>query len=294
MLSNNTKIGLVTVLYNSIEVLEDFFQSLYNQSYKNYILYIIDNSPNDDTLNEAIKLSNKFNINSIFINNNDNLGVAKGNNQGIEKALQNGCEYVLLLNNDIVFNKSTVENLITYTLINNIDIIVPKIYYHNTNKLWMAGGYISNIKGTTPHRGEFEEDKGQYENIEEINYAPTCFMLISKKVFERVGLMDEKYFVYYDDSDFIYRTNKEGFKIVYFPNATVYHKVSISTGGSESLFSIYYVNRNRLYFIRKNFSFMYKNISLFYFFFTRFIKYFSFNKEQRKTLLKGIFDSFKM
>ena len=294
MLNNKPKIGLITVLYNSKEVLKDFFQSLANQTYKNYILYVIDNSPNDNTLNEAIKLSDKFNINSIFINNNDNFGVAKGNNQGIEQALQDECEYILLLNNDIVFNQNTIENLVDYTVKNDISIIVPKIYYHNTNKLWMAGGYISKFKGTSPHRGDLEEDIGQYENIEAVEYTPTCFMLINKKVFDKVGLMDEKYFVYYDDSDFIYRANIQGFKIIYFPKAIVYHKVSVSTGGSESLFSIYYVNRNRLYFIRKNFSFMYKNISLSYFFFTRFIKYFSFNKEQRKTLIKGILDSFKL
>jgi GT2 family glycosyltransferase len=294
VLTNKPKIGLVTVLYNSVEVLEGFFQSLNNQTYKNYILYVIDNSPNDDALNEAIKLSDNFGINSIFINNNDNFGVAKGNNQGIEQALKDECEYILLLNNDIEFNQNTIEDLVNYTVKNDISIIVPKTYYYNTNKLWMAGGYISKVKGTTPHRGDLEVDIGQYENIEEINYAPTCFMLLDKKVFEKVGLMDEKYFVYYDDSDFLYRSNKQGFKIVYFPKAIVYHKVSISTGGSESLFSIYYVNRNRVYFIRKNFSFIYKNISLCYFFFTRFIKYFSFNKEQRKTLIKGISDSFKM
>ena len=77
-MNKRPKIGLVTVLYNGIEVLEDFFVSLNNQTYKNFTLYVIDNSPDDNTLNEAIKLSNKFNIDSVFINNNDNCGVAKG------------------------------------------------------------------------------------------------------------------------------------------------------------------------------------------------------------------------
>ena len=190
-MNKRPKIGLVTVLYNGIEVLEDFFVSLNNQTYKNFTLYVIDNSPDDNTLNEAIKLSNKFNIDSVFINNNDNCGVAKGNNQGIEKILENDCEYVLLLNNDIEFSQNTIEDLVNYSVENDISIIVPKIYYHNTNKIWMAGGYISNFRGTTPHRGELEEDQGQYENIEYINYAPTCFMLLNKKVFNEVGLMDE-------------------------------------------------------------------------------------------------------
>lgn len=293
-MNKRPQIGLVTVLYNGIEVLEDFFVSLNNQTYKNFTLYVIDNSPDDNTLNEAIKLSNKFNIDSVFINNNDNCGVAKGNNQGIKKILENDCEYVLLLNNDIEFSENTIEDLVNYSVENDISIIVPKIYYHNTNKIWMAGGYISNLRGTTPHRGELEEDQGQYENIEYINYAPTCFMLLNKKVFKEVGLMDEKYFVYYDDSDFIYRANKQGYKILYFPKAIVSHKVSISTGGSESLFSIYYATRNRIYFIKKNFSLIYKFIALSYFFFSRIAKYFIYNKEQKKTLIKAVVDSFKL
>ena len=294
MLTNEPKIGLVTVLYNSIEVLEDFFQSLGNQSYKNFILYVIDNSPNDEVINEAMRLSDKFSINSVFINNNANLGVAKGNNQGIQESLKNDCDYVLLLNNDIEFSKNTIKDLVDYTVTNDESIIVPKIHYHNTNIIWTAGGCISKLKGTSPHRGELEVDVGQYENIEYVNYAPTCFMMINKKVFEKVGLMDEKYFVYYDDSDFIYRTNENGYKIVYFPKAVVGHKVSVSTGGSESLFFIYYVTRNRIYFIRKNLPFIYKLISLPYFFFTRMVKYKSYNQEQRKTLIKAIKDSFKL
>ena len=294
MLTNEPKIGLVTVLYNSIEVLEDFFQSLGNQSYKNFILYVIDNSPNDEVINEAMRLSDKFSINSVFINNNANLGVAKGNNQGIQESLKNDCDYVLLLNNDIEFSKNTIKDLVDYTVTNDESIIVPKIHYHNTNIIWTAGGCISKLKGTSPHRGELEVDVGQYENIEYVNYAPTCFMMINKKVFEKVGLMDEKYFVYYDDSDFIYRTNENGYKIVYFPKAVVGHKVSVSTGGSESLFFIYYVTRNRIYFIRKNLPFIYKLISLPYFFLTRMVKYKSYNQEQRKTLIKAIKDSFKL
>ena len=93
-MNNNSKIGLVTVLYNSVEVLEGFFQSLSKQTFKNFILYVIDNSPNDDALNEAKRLATIYNVPSEFINNNANLGVAKGNNQGIELSLKNNCDYV--------------------------------------------------------------------------------------------------------------------------------------------------------------------------------------------------------
>jgi len=285
---NEPKIGLVTVLYNGIEVLEGFFESLGKQTYKNYILYVIDNSPDDIALNEAKRLSSEFKINSVFINNNNNFGVAKGNNQGIKQGLEDECEYVLLLNNDIEFNETTIKDMVVYAEENSEKIIVPKIYYYGTNKLWMAGGHISKLKGITPHRGYEEEDVGQYNKIEYVEYAPTCFMLIHKDVFSKVGFMDESYFVYYDDSDFIWRTNKKGFKVLYYPKVAIEHKVSFSTGGDESLFSIYYLTRNRIYFIRKNFSNVYQVISLGYFFLTRIFRYFLFDNEQKKTLIEAI------
>lgn len=282
------KIGLVTVLYNGIEVLEGFFQSLATQTYKNYTLYVIDNSPDDIALDEAKRLSKLYNIESVFINNNDNLGVAKGNNQGIEKALNDECEFVLLLNNDIEFSETTIKGMLHHAVQNHENIIVPKIYYYGTNKIWMAGGYISKLKGISPHRGDGEEDTRQYDNIEYINYAPTCFMLIHQEVFKNIGLMDEEYFVYYDDTDFVYRANEKGYKIVYYPAETVEHKVSFSTGGGESLFSIYYGNRNRVIFIKNNFSFFYKVISLSFFYLSRVFKFISYNKDKREALIKAL------
>ncbi|MCT7552715.1 glycosyltransferase family 2 protein [Aliarcobacter butzleri] len=288
------KIGLVTVLYNGIEVLEGFFESLAKQTYKNYVLYVIDNSPNEDTLNEAKRLSENYLIPSEFIYNNANLGVAKGNNQGIELSLESGCDFVLLLNNDIEFGKDTIKNMVIYAVDNNEKIIIPKIYYYKTNIIWMAGGYVSKIKALTPHRGYKEKDIGQYDNIEYIKYATTCFMLINKEVFNNVGLMDEKYFVYYDDTDFIWRAYEEGYKILYYPKVCIEHRVSFSTGGEKSSFSIYYTNRNRVYFIRKNFPFFYQLASLSYFFATRIINIFIYSKDERKHMIKGFFDGWKL
>lgn len=286
------KIGLVTVLYHGVEVLEGFFESLNKQTYKNYILYVIDNSADDIALDEAKKLSQLYNMNTVFINNNENFGVAKGNNQGIESSLDDNCDYVLLLNNDIEFKENTIKNMVHYAEEKNEKVIVPKIYYYGTNTLWMAGGYISKLKGISPHRGDGEEDIGQYDDKEYINYAPTCFMLIKKDVFDDVGLMDERYFVYYDDTDFIWRANEKGYNIVYYPLSTVNHKVSFSTGGSESLFSIYYGTRNRIIFIKKNFK--NKIIALSYFYLTRIIKYIVYSKEQNKTMIKAIIEANNM
>src|SRR6218665_1909533 len=247
-------IGLVTVLYNSDDVLDAFFKSLSEQSFADYHLYMIDNSVSESSTQLIKELTDKYAIkNYDHIKNENNEGVAKGNNQGIEKALKDGSEYVLLLNNDIEFDqKNLLGGLYTHANQNEEKIIIPKIFYSGTNKIWMAGGTMLESRGCGIHIGDGVEDGGQYDKQAYFTYAPTCFMLIRKDVFEKTGVMDEKYFVYYDDTDFVYRALKKGFKILYLPEFVIQHRVAYSTGGGESLFSIYYWNRNRMYFILKN------------------------------------------
>lgn len=287
----SARIGLVTVLYNSEEVLPDFFQSLANQTFKDWWLYVIDNSPNENALKTAERLAMHHGIQNItLIYNNANLGVARGNNQGIVLSREQGCEYTLLLNNDISFDADTIANMVAHADDKSEALVVPKIYYAGSNRLWMAGGDISIFRGMTSHRGDGELDHGQYDKSEYIGYAPTCFMLIRNVVFDSVGTMDERYFVYFDDTDFVYRALRHGFRLHYFPQATVQHKVSFSTGGEESPFSVYYMNRNRAYFIAKNFNFPFKQMALFFFYTTRFVRYLQFTGVKRSNLVLAIKD----
>jgi GT2 family glycosyltransferase len=290
------KLGLVTVLYNSDDVLEDFFKSLSIQLYKNYHLYIIDNSPSAGTDELITRLTEKYQIPAYtHIKNPDNLGVAKGNNQGIKLALENHLDYVLLLNNDINIKQAfLLGKLFDCAVSRDEDIVIPKILYYGTRKIWLAGGEFIHYKGTSRTIGDKDEDGVKYNIAGYTNYAPTCFMLISRKVFEKVGLMDEKYFVYYDDDDFILRATRRSFKIYYLPLLEVFHKVSFSTGGSESLFSIYYLNRNRIYYINKNYTFPLKQIALCYAVLTKGIRYLMYNKAKKQQLLKAFKQGFAM
>ncbi|HEY0924872.1 glycosyltransferase family 2 protein [Rheinheimera pacifica] len=250
--NQSPKVGLVTVLYNGKEVLEGFFESLASQTYQNYKLYVIDNSPDDETLDLAIQLADKYNVPAEFVNNNANLGVAKGNNQGIELSLFSGCEYVLLLNNDIDFKENVIEEILRNAVERDASIVVPKIYYAGTNKIWQAGGGISRLTGIGYHVGEGHEDKGQFDVIRHYENSSTCFALIHESVFDKVGFMDEDYFVYYDDTDFFYRCFKRNIKICYIPTITINHRVSFSSGGADSPFSLRYGTRNLVIFFRKN------------------------------------------
>ena len=148
--------------------------------------------------------------------------------------------------------------------------------------------------GTVYHIGIGDDDGPLYSKPAYFDYAPTCFMLIDNKVFKSIGLMDEKYFVYYDDTDFVYRAIRHGYRIFFLPSLHVLHKVSSSTGGEESLFSIYYSTRNRIYFLRKNFNNLQKIPPMFFTLVTRGIRYFTFRREQRAEMIKALKAGFKM
>lgn len=257
-----SRIGIVTVLYNSEKVLPDFFDSLGKQTYKEFILYVIDNKSTDNSLVVAKRLASTHYFKTKIFAEEKNWGVAKGNNIGIINALADNCQYVLLSNNDVVLHEATVENLLKGLLSMRVKIAVPKIYFYDSRKLYSTGGYFSKCKALTPHRGYNKVDKGQYDSFEMVEYAPTCFMLIEASVFYEVGLMDEKYFVYYDDSDFIWRaTKRHKNKIAYIPTSSLEHKESSSTGGTMSDFAIYYFCRNAIYFAHKNYSLIFRMLA---------------------------------
>lgn len=286
-----SKIGIVTVLYNGESVLPEFFESLDKQSYKDFILYIVDNNSKDNGLQLCWKLSESVGFPCKIFSEKENHGVAKGNNIGIIAALNDRCDYILLSNNDIVLKPNTISLLVEGLERHGADMTIPKIYFHDSGKIWCAGGGFSKLRGITYHIGFNEDENHQYENDREIQYSPTCFMLIKASVFYDVGLMDEKYFVYYDDSDFVWRSvvqhNK---KLMYIAESKLDHKVSSSTGGGESEFTIYYSNRNNVYFRRKNFPLFYKIISNIYRGISRKLKMRN-NPEKKKIIVKAIQDA---
>ena len=289
-------VGIVTVLYNSRKMLSDFFESLDKQSYKDFILYVIDNKSTDDSLNLARKLAMSVGFTVILIENKENLGVAEGNNIGIKAAIKDRCEYILLSNNDICFSENIIGQMVSKLLESSSELLVPKIYFYDEpHFVWYAGGEFNSFCRPI-HYGYMKEDNQVSQLEQEVSYAPTCFMLIKSSVFEEVGLMDEHYFVYYDDTDFAWRAmvlHKK--KLLYYPSIYIYHKEGASTGGNKSDFSLYYQSRNQVYFALKNLSFFQK------------VLYFSYEivrvlfkeipilcNSQRKLLLNAVRDGIKM
>ena len=253
------KIGVVTVTYNSDKVLQPFLSDLFAQSFHNFNLYVIDNASEDKTL----KILDDLNDNRVNqIRNHSNIGVAAANNIGIKKALEDKCSHILILNNDIEFPNSLFKDMLVSIKKENCSMITPKIMYHsNKDIIWYAGGGFKKSNGYLPYHTGFNENIkiNNYQSLY-VDYASTCCLLIKKDVFETIGYMDEKYFVYFDDTDFLFRVKKEGVhKIYYDSQITLFHKVGSLTKSLTKEFERSYRThfflkqniRNHIYFLRK-------------------------------------------
>lgn len=287
-------IGLVTVLFRSDEVLPDFFKSISRQTHKDYILYLVDNSESattDAIISQCLK---EYPVTAYrHIKTGGNIGVAAGNNTGIKLSIADNCSHVLILNNDIEIEQDFMFSKLLSLADAGESMIVPKIYYYDEKKIWMAGGYMDSWRAIGVHYGYNQKDKTKYNIAKHVTYSPTCFMLVKKEVFDATGIMDEKYFAYYDDTDFVLRATRLGYKIWYEPSLELLHKVSSSVG-TNSPFYVYYSNRNKIYFIRKNFKGLQRYFALLYTLISRIVFWLGFDKARKQKLVQGLKDGFKM
>ena len=254
------KIAIVVLNYNGKENTLACINSIKKLNKSNYKvkLIVVDNASNDGSREALSKIKD-----ITLVKNDKNLGYSGGNNIGIKHALSLGSEYILILNNDTIVEKSLIINLINSA--KKGDIVSPKIYFakgfefhKNRYKkedlgkvIWYAGGKIDwqNVMGI--HIGVDEIDHGQFSKRLEIDLATGACMLIKRQVFEKIGFFDEKYFLYLEDMDFCVRAKRAGFKIIFEPKAILWHKNASSGGGSGSGLQDYYISRNRLLFATK-------------------------------------------
>lgn len=251
-MAENNLIGVVTVTFNSAEVLPDFLRCMIFQTHGDFILFAVDNASTDNTLGMLHDLADdRLHI----IANGDNRGFAEGSNQGIRAAMKAGCSSVLILNNDTEFDASLLAGLYEGLTSHNVDMTCPKMMFHNQpDRIWAAGGGFQPWAGyRSVHYGERELDVGRYDKPRFVKFAPGCCVLIRTSVFESNGLFDKRYFVYAEDTDFMYRAMRAGHKLLYLPNVRLLHKVSSLTGGEDSQFATRFGTRNRLFFLLKHF-----------------------------------------
>jgi GT2 family glycosyltransferase len=247
-------IAVVIVNWNGRTLLDACLGSVLSQSPPPKLVYLIDNCSGDGS---AEYVRSRWPAVTV-IETGANLGFAGGNNVGIRAALAAGADAILLLNNDAQLLPNALDRL-AQSLDqggSNLWAIAPKIRYRGSPQvIWAAGGKFDWWRGVVVDRGWNEHDVGQYDQAQQVDSATACCLLVRSIAFQVVGLLDESFFMYFEDADFAARIAKAGGKIAYEPAAGVLHDVFGSSGGVRnrpSPLALYYSTRNRVQFIRRH------------------------------------------
>lgn len=241
-------VSVITVNFNQPEATVAFLNSIRQITYPRIEVIVVDNASPTGGLAAIIPLHPKIK----FIQSVANLGFAGGNNLGVKAAAG---EYLLFINNDTEVEPGFLEPLVACLQQHpNAGMASPKIkYFHHPNVIQYAGGKAINpFTGRGNFIGHGQTDDGSYETTQPTELIHGAALLVSRKLMDTIGWMDETYFLYYEELDWCERAKRAGFALFYVGQAVIYHKESLSVGKHSPL-RTYYMTRNRLLFIRKNY-----------------------------------------
>jgi len=214
-MENHPKVFVVILNYNGKGVLKTCLLSVFKNDYPNFEIVLVDNNSTDSSFEAAKASFSKAH----FIKNEENLGFAAGNNIGIRFALERMADYVLLLNNDTKVEKDFLTRLVHIgEKDEKIGLLSPLIFNGHTRRVWFSGGTISWLRMKTSHQKSLKT-MDHYES----SFLTGCALLVKKEVFRAIGLLDDDYFLYWEDADFSWRARQAGFKNVVATSSWVYH-----------------------------------------------------------------------
>ena len=238
----NPKISIIILNWNGVKITEQCINSIKKQTFKDYEIIVVDNASTDGSISY---LKNKF-PKIKFIHNKQNLGYAGGNNVGIKKTKG---EWVLILNNDTILDKNFLDEL--WKNRGKADILGVRNYYFNErNIIWAIGSKVNKLTMRAKLIANKMKDSSRINSMK-IEHAVGSAIFVNKKVFSKIGYLNEDYFAYYEETEWQARAKKANLSISWVPSAKLWHKVACSTGGGKSPLSAYYLIRNRGYFIKK-------------------------------------------
>ncbi len=255
-------VSIISVNFNQAYMTELFLNSIYStNTYQPIEIIVVDNGSTNNPVSRWILKYPEV----IFIRSEINLGFAGGNNLGIKAAKG---DYYFLVNNDTEFTPQLLDKLLKVVAENlTIGMISPKIRYFDRPDLIQYVGYTEMNYFTARNSciGQFETDLGQYDHLTgPTGYIHGAAMLIKKECVDQVGLMAENFFLYYEEYDWCDRVKKAGYGVWVVADALIYHKESVSVGKVSAL-KEYFMNRNRILFIRRNADFLHRVIFYLYF-----------------------------
>lgn len=242
----------IVLNWNNLNDTSDTIQCLLNQVVVNHKIILVDNNSKEYIRNE---LKNKF-PNLIFIDNDSNLGYTGGNNVGIKYALENGADIIIIANNDIfIYDRFLISKIVKtfQEFADKISIIGPRLmYFSEKENVEESGTTFFYSKRDNCYLNDFMlSERKLNETIKYYDGVPGAFMAVKKDVFEKIGLLDERIFLYGDEIDFCYRAWKNDQLVAVNNSLIVYHKGSRNKTFINPL-AVYYITRNSLYFLKKH------------------------------------------
>lgn len=243
--TSTPSIGALVVTWNRKDDVLECVDSLLKTGYPHLSVYVVDNGSEDHTI-EAI---NERYPDVITIRSEDNLGFAGGNNLGLSRILEDAIDSVFLVNDDVVVEKDTIDKLIDGGYDDpSVGVLSSKILlYDEPDIIWAAGGSLDRFTGITRQLSYGERDNGSHDKPVDIDYSIGCAMLVKSEAIRRIGFLDPRYFMYYEETDWCRRIRQAGYRILHVPESRARHKVTLEDTGRNS--AAYYFSRNRLLYL---------------------------------------------
>lgn len=248
--SDEPRVRAVVVNLNGGALIGECLQSLMEQDFPRLATIVVDNGSTDGSV---AMLRERF-PNVVLIENGRNLGFGGANNIGMQRALSDGDDFVFLLNYDATAAPTCVSALVARAIGSGAGMVGPKILYHDEpTTIWSAGGVIHWWRGAVAHRGIRRHDYGVYDLPTDVDYLTACALLIDTRVLRLVGMFDDAYHPsYFEDTDLCQRARRAGYRLIYEPEAIVWHRVSSFSGGGTTPLKVRLRLRNQLLFFRRH------------------------------------------
>lgn len=241
------KVFIVILTWNKKDLVLECLKSVLKCRSKHEVHYVVvDNHSTDGTVKEIEQKYPQI----VILKNKSNLGWTGGNNTGILYSLKEETDFIIILSNDLVVEKNFIDTLIQPFEDMRVGIVGPTILTSPEKKIIKSAGYKFNKKLVAKPFGSGKKNEHLHAKNRMVEMVQGAAMGIRSEVFRKVGLLDDKFFIYFEESDFCMRTRKAGYSIVAVANSIIYH-IEAATTVFNSPFHTYYNTRNHLLFIEK-------------------------------------------